>query len=277
MNFLKAMNPPTILFFDSGVGGFSVYKEVKTLLPTAHYLYCFDNAFFPYSEKSEQTIIERTLQICQRINQSYSLDLIIIACNTASTVVLPALREKFAIPVVGTVPAIKPAAEQSQTKHIGLLATKGTVKRAYVDDLIQRYASNCQVERIGSTKLVEIAEKKLQGDSVDLLALRAELTPWLNMPDLDSLILGCTHFPLIKDEIQLCLPQIKFFHDPGYAIAKRVKFVLDNAQTPHTKKPKTNEQNIIFYTQPFALEARFQQNLHRWGFEQLRHLTFKPE
>ncbi|EJS89748.1 glutamate racemase, partial [Pasteurella multocida subsp. multocida str. Anand1_cattle] len=99
------------------MGGFSVYKETKQLLPDCHYLYCFDNAFFPYSEKSEKEIIQRTLKICQKIDRTFPLDLIVIACNTASTVVLPALRAHFAIPVVGTVPAIKPAAECSETKH----------------------------------------------------------------------------------------------------------------------------------------------------------------
>lgn len=259
-------NKPTILFFDSGVGGFSVYKEVKALLPNAHYLYCFDNAFFPYSEKSEEQIIGRTLSICQKIDQQYPLDLIVIACNTASTVVLPALREYFAIPIVGTVPAIKPAAEQSQSKHIGLLATKGTVKRQYVNELIENYAQDCIVERIGSTVLVEIAEKKLQGESVDLLALHKELSPWLDKKDLDSVILGCTHFPLIKEEIQICLPQVKFYFDPGIAIAKRVNNLLSKI----TIREKSAVENVIFCTKHFELEEKFAQVLHFWGFKELK-------
>jgi len=165
---MNIQSKPTILFFDSGVGGLSVYQEVKQLLPDYHYLYCFDNAYFPYSEKPEEGIVERTLKICQRIDNMYPLDLIVIACNTASTVVLPVLRKHFSIPIVGTVPAIKPAAEQTQTKHIGLLATKGTVKRQYLSDLIDKYASFCQVEKIGSTKLVELAELKLHGYPIDL-------------------------------------------------------------------------------------------------------------
>ena len=256
---------PTILFFDSGVGGFSVYKEVQQLLPHCHYLYCFDNAGFPYSEKSEETIIARTLNICQRIDQQYPLDLIVIACNTASTVVLPTLRQHFAIPIVGTVPAIKPAAEISQTKHIGLLATKGTVKRQYVTDLIQNYASHCHVERLGTTVLVEIAEQKLRGNSVDLLALHHELAPWREMADLDTVILGCTHFPLIKEEIQLCLPQVKFFMDPGKAIALRVQSLLQNLKV----RSKMEKKNVIFCTQNRAYENTFKQALALWGFEQI--------
>ncbi|MCK3658599.1 glutamate racemase [Pasteurellaceae bacterium Pebbles2] len=265
------MNKPTLLFFDSGVGGFSVYKEVRTLLPHCHYLYCFDNEFFPYSEKSEETIIERTLQICTTINAQYPIDLIVIACNTASTVVLPALRQAFSIPIVGTVPAIKPAAEISQSKTIGLLATKGTVKRSYVNDLIQQYANDCTVERIGSTKLVEIAEQKIQGSSVDLIALKNELADWQTNPDLDTVILGCTHFPLIKEEIQLCLPQVKFFMDSGTAIAKRVQSLLEKAEI----KPKSAVKNFIFCTKHFEAEHKFVKALQLWGFDELQLLELR--
>jgi len=138
----------------------SVYQEVKQLLPDYHYLYCFDNAYFPYSEKPEEGIVERTLKICQRIEKLCPLDLIVIACNTASTVVLPVLRKHFSIPIVGTVPAIKPAAEQTKTKHIGLLATKGTVKRQYLSDLIDKYAYWDNVISIvgGKDKIISIQE-----------------------------------------------------------------------------------------------------------------------
>ncbi|MGC6408720.1 glutamate racemase [Bisgaard Taxon 45] len=259
---------PTILFFDSGMGGFSVYKETRQLLPHCHYLYCFDNAFFPYSEKTEEEIIQRTLNICQKINRTFPLDLIVIACNTASTVVLPALRAHFSIPIVGTVPAIKPAAERSETKHIGLLATKGTVKRAYVADLIAQYAQHCTVEKLGTTKLVEIAEQKLHGKAVDLIALKKELTPWETIETLDTVVLGCTHFPLIKEEIEWCLPQVRFFVDSGKAIALRVKHLLSKIEL----LPKNTEKNLIFCTQSFDDEMQFQKVLHFWGFEQLIRL-----
>lgn len=255
---------PTILFFDSGVGGFSVYSEVKSLLPDCHYLYCFDNEFFPYSERSEETLIERAVKICKIIDGRYPLDLIVIACNTASTVVLPKMRQIFSIPIVGTVPAIKPAATVSQTKHIGLLATKGTVKREYVNALIAKHASNCCVERLGSTILPEIAEQKIKGNSVDLLLLKNELQAWQGLSDLDTIILGCTHFPLIKEEIQMCLPQVKFFLDPGFAIAKRVKSLLDDIKV----RSENKKNNRIFYTQHFNFEQQFHQVLNRWGFDE---------
>ena len=263
-------NQPTILFFDSGMGGLSVYQEVRKLLPDCHYLYCFDNAFFPYSEKSEALIIDRVTKICQRINEQYPLDMIVIACNTASTVVLEPLRHIFTIPVVGTVPAIKPAAEISTSKHIGLLATKGTVKRPYVDDLIAKYAADCEVARLGSTVLVDVAEQKLYGNGVDLKALQQELAPWQSLTDLDSVVLGCTHFPLIKQEIQQALPQVKHFLDSGEAIARRVKSLL---QPLSDKNEGIAQANLMFCTKPFAEQQKLQQSLLHWGFEALQVLA----
>lgn len=258
---------PAILFFDSGVGGLSIYNEVKQLLPDCHYLYCFDNAFFPYSEKSEQDIVQRTSLICQQINLQYPLDLIVIACNTASTVVLPHLRSIFTIPIVGTVPAIKPAAQISQTQHIGLLATKGTVKRQYVADLVKNYAPHCQVEMLGSTFLVEMAERKLNGFSVDLVALCYELRSWQSINNLDTVILGCTHFPLIKQEIQHCLPQVKYFIDSGKAIATRVNSLLNDKLT------FSKGENIVYYTKVLSDKLTLWNTLQQMGFTRLEYLS----
>ncbi|AFI87513.1 glutamate racemase [Aggregatibacter actinomycetemcomitans] len=263
----------TILFFDSGVGGLSVYREVKQLLPNHHYLYCFDNAYFPYSEKPEEKIIERTLKICQRIDQMYPLDLIVIACNTASTVVLPSLREHFSIPIVGTVPAIKPAAEQSMTKHIGLLATKGTVKRKYLSDLIDKYAADCRVEKIGSTKLVELAERKLHGYPIDLNEIKSEVLTWVTMSDLDCVVLGCTHFPLIKSEIQQCLPQVIYFIDSGAAVAKRVESLLSDVKV----RSKNQTNNQVFCTKMISPEDGLPNLIQSLGFETLRLLDVDSE
>ncbi|MBN6064917.1 glutamate racemase [Aggregatibacter actinomycetemcomitans] len=260
---------PTILFFDSGVGGFSVYREVKQLLPDYHYLYCFDNAYFPYSEKPEEKIIERTLKICQHIDQMYFPDLIVIACNTASTVVLPALREHFSVPIVGTVPAIKPAATQTTTKHIGLLATKGTVKRKYLSDLIDKYAADCRVEKIGSTKLVELAERKLHGYPIDLNEIKSEVLTWVTMSDLDCVVLGCTHFPLIKSEIQQCLPQVSYFIDSGAAIAKRVESLLSDVKV----RSKNQTNNQVFCTKMLAQEDGLPNLIQSLGFETLSLLN----
>ncbi len=219
---------PTILIYDSGMGGLTIYDEILKKIPDAYYIYCFDNAYFPYSEKSEIELIERAEQIVQKVIKKHPLDLVVVACNTASTVVLPTLRQKFDIDVVGTVPAIKPAAQISQTKTIGLLATKGTIHRAYVQDLINQYASECVVEKIGSTTLVELAEQKMETNKVDIGKLQNVISSWQNKPQLDTVILGCTHFPVVKEELQYLLPQVKNFIDSGKAIANRVEFLLKN-------------------------------------------------
>lgn len=255
---------PTILVFDSGVGGLTVYQEIKNVLPNCNYIYCSDNAFFPYSEKNEDIIIQRVLAVCGHLNSLHTIDVIVIACNTASTIVLPSLREKFSdIAIVGTVPAIKPAAVISHNKCIGLLATKGTVNRAYTHDLIQSYANNCEVLLLGSTELVEIAEDKLHGKTVDLEIIRKIVSPWCNKTELDTVVLGCTHFPLLVDELMQCLPQVRNFIDSGEAIAKRVKTLLGEYVDKHPTycyfylSKKIEEQNI------------FQQTLNKIGFEQL--------
>ncbi|URL06316.1 glutamate racemase [Avibacterium sp. 21-595] len=259
-------DPPTILFFDSGIGGLSVYREVKTLLPYCHYLYCLDNAFFPYSEKEEQAIIERCVSICQKISQQHPIDLIVIACNTASTVVLPALRENFSCPVVGTVPAVKPAAQQTETGIIGLLATKGTVKRPYVDKLIQDYAMHCTVEKLGSTELVKMAEEKLQGNPIDPIKLLFEVKEWQRNLSLDTVILGCTHFPFLKAELKACLPQVKYFLDPSKAIAKRVKDLLGEPTQ------KIVKQNLVYCTKESKEQPSLLKVFKQFGFSSLRTL-----
>lgn len=256
---------PTILLYDSGMGGLTIYDEIRKVLPHAHYLYCFDNAFFPYSEKSETVLIERAVKIVQKIAEKRPLDMVVVACNTASTVVLPALREHFQFPIVGTVPAIKPAAAISESKTIGLLATKGTVSRPYVDELIAKYTQNCIVEKIGTTDLVEIVEEKQRTGRVDMVRLQKVVENWQEHPTLDTVILGCTHFPLVKNELQQVLPKVKFFVDPGIGIAKRVLSLLEEGKF-NQKNDLVNEAFCTSETFSFDIKRQIMQN---WGFNQL--------
>lgn len=256
---------PTILLYDSGMGGLTIYDAIRQALPDAHYLYCFDNAYFPYSEKSEAVLIERAIGIVQNIAEKQPLDLVVVACNTASTVVLPALRERFDFPIVGTVPAIKPAAQISQTKTIGLLATKGTVSRPYVDSLIEKYASDCVVEKLGTTDLVEIVEEKQKNGTVDMARLKKVIEAWCRHPTLDTVILGCTHFPLVKEELQQLLPNIPFFVDPNHGIAQRVKALLTQSVYGENRKCA----NSAFCTEKRADFYEKQRIMQQWGFEQL--------
>ncbi|WP_301098752.1 glutamate racemase [Otariodibacter sp.] len=262
---------PTILIYDSGMGGLTIYDAIRQSLPNAHYLYCFDNAYFPYSEKTENFLIDRAELIVQKITQIQPLDMVVVACNTASTVVLPRLREKFSIPIVGTVPAIKPAAEISQTGKIGLLATKGTVNRQYVSDLIQTYASHHQIEKIGTTDLVELVEEKQQTGFVDMQRLQKIISEWQDDEVLDTVILGCTHFPLVKEELKQLLPHVKYFIDPGNGIAKRVLALLINGSKQNNEN--RDKKNQAFCTkQTIDFEQR-KEVMKNWQFDNLTVLN----
>lgn len=223
---------PIILVFDSGVGGLSVYREVKKLIPNAHYIYAFDNEAFPYGEKSEEFIINRVYQIVNAVAKKHPLTITIIACNTASTVSLPNLREHFDFPIVGVVPAIKPATKLTRNGVVGLLATKGTVNREYTKELIERFATDCKVISLGSADLVQLAERKLHGENIPLNEVTQAVKPWLRMSEPpDTVILGCTHFPLLIEELEKVLPNGTRFIDSGAAIARRTAWLINNSQT----------------------------------------------
>lgn len=261
---------PAILLYDSGIGGLTIYDKVRKAVPNAHYLYCFDNALFPYSEKSEEELIEQAVKIVQKVAENQPLDLVVVACNTASTVVLPTLRAKFPFPIVGTVPAIKPAAAISKTKTIGLLATVGTIKRSYVMDLIQKYAADCLVEKIGQTKIVELAEEKLLNGRVDLNALADCVAIWQNHPTLDTVILGCTHFPFLKEELKQILPKVNYFVDSGEAIGKRVKSLIAEKTDFNEIKKEKNQAFCTKFTDDFAEREKILQQwvvMASWGVE----------
>jgi len=237
------MARPTVLVFDSGVGGLSVYQEVRQLLPDLHYIYAFDNVAFPYGEKSEEFIVERVLEIVSAVQQRHPLAIVIIACNTASTVSLPALRERFTFPVVGVVPAIKPAARLTANGVVGLLATRGTVQRTYTHELIARFATDCKIELLGSSELVELAEAKLHGEAVPLPALKKILHPWLSMREPpDTVVLGCTHFPLLAEELMQVLPEGTRLIDSGAAIARRTAWLISTQEN----LVSTQEDNLAY-------------------------------
>jgi glutamate racemase len=226
---------PRILVFDSGVGGLSVAHEIQQRLPLNPLVYASDNAFFPYGTKGEEELIARVDMVIRELLERYPADILVIACNTASTLTLPHLRSKLDLPIVGVVPAIKPAALMSKTKVIGLLATPATVARPYTHELIREYASDCQVVSLGSSELVQIAEQKLRGEVVDPDAI-GEITQKLmrvdNAGKLDVLVLACTHFPLLKAELAQQLPAQLTLIDSGAAIARRVEFLLADAVEP---------------------------------------------
>ena len=167
----------TILIFDSGLGGLTVYREVAAARPDADFLYVADDAAFPYGALAEPALVARVVALMGELIAAHRPDLVVIACNTASTIVLPDLRKKFSVPFVGTVPAIKPACAASVTRRVSVLGTEATVQREYTRALIRDYAQDCQVTLVGSKKLAGYAEAELAGAPVGDAALRAEIAP----------------------------------------------------------------------------------------------------
>ena len=215
-------DPSRILIFDSGVGALSVFQEILLSEPHTHYSLVLDNAHFPYGTIEEPELIARVVKVIQKLIPCAKPDLIVIACNTASTLVLEELRKQFDVPFVGVVPAIKPAARLSGNQTIGLLATPATVDRSYTESLIEEFAPECEILRVGSTELVYMAEQKLRGKPVDKHRLKEIMAPFIDHPKCDTLVLACTHFPLLKDELNEVLPERIKLLDSGAAIAQRV-------------------------------------------------------
>lgn len=213
-----------VLFFDSGVGGLSVLAPTAALLPDMPVVYVADNAGYPYGTRSEVEIAGRVPALLGRLVERYEPRLVVIACNTASTIALGAVRAALDVPIVGTVPAIKPAAERSRTRVIGVLGTAATVRQPYVDDLATRFAADCTVLRHGSAALVVLAEAKLAGLQIAQADVAAELAALTGQPGgdrIDVVVNACTHFPLLIDELQVARPDVHFV-DGGPGIARRV-------------------------------------------------------
>ncbi len=217
MNPKPATATPTILVFDSGVGGLSVLEETRRRLPHCRYHYACDNAAFPYGDKSEDELVARVDAVLRALIARIHPDIVVIACNTASTVALPRIRSHFDKPVVGVVPAIKPAAQLSRSRVIGLVATPGTPTPSGLWT-----AGDCEIVRVGSTRLVHIAEAKLRGETPDPAELAEILAPVFDHPRLDTVVLACTHFPLLRDELIQAAPRELQWVDSGEAIARRV-------------------------------------------------------
>lgn len=216
---------PRILIFDSGVGGLSVAARVHETMPHISIVYLADNAAFPYGGQPESVVIERCCTLISRALEQYPCAAIVIACNTASTVVLPHLRAMTEVPVVGVVPAVKPAAAKTLNHCIGLLATPATVRRPYIDQLVGKFAADCQVKRVGHPGLVQWAEGLVRGEPVPQTELDLAVVG-LREAGVDTVVLGCTHYPLLLDNLKRSLPDVKFWMDSGEAIARRVAWLL---------------------------------------------------
>jgi glutamate racemase len=219
-----------ILVFDSGLGGLTVFREISRALPGAEIVYAADDAGFPYGAWTADDLVWRVVAVFRRLIAETAPDVAVVACNTASTLVLPHLRAAFPdLPFVGTVPAIKPAAERSRSKMISVLATPGTVARDYTRDLISSFAAHCSVELVGSKHLARLAEEYMHGAAVPDDAIAVEIAPCFverSGARTDEIVLACTHYPLLIEQFRRLAPWPVEWIDPAPAIARQVARVL---------------------------------------------------
>ncbi|MDB1122707.1 glutamate racemase [Vibrio algarum] len=258
--------PPTILIFDSGVGGLSVFYEIQKVLPHANYIYVFDDMGYPYGELAPDILIERVNEMLRYVVDLHRVDIVVIGCNTASTIVLPSLREFLSVPVVGVVPAIKPASLISNTA-VGLIATPATVKREYTHNLIRDYLLDVPIKLLGTTELVDMAENKLKGKPVCLVSLQRVLQPLIGK--IDVAVLGCTHFPLLRNEIKHVFGNEIRIIDSGEAIARRVQSLINNS---YIARAKNNNRKCIAYNSAPTIEGALNITFKKMGFEAIERI-----
>jgi glutamate racemase len=209
-------------------------EPTRKLLPNAPIVYAADSAGFPYGRRTEAEIASRVPALLGRLVERFHPRLAVIACNTASTIALDHVRFALDLPVVGTVPAIKPAAEISKSRVIGVLGTEATVRQPYVDGLAAKFASDCKIVRHGSPQLVELAEAKLAGEEVSVEEVRAAAQSMFDAPDgdlIDTVVLACTHFPLLEDELRSAFPGVTYV-DGGPGIARRIAHLTKDQPWP---------------------------------------------
>lgn len=259
-----------VLVFDSGMGGLTVAREIQALAPFIAVDYAADSGFFPYGEKSDIALKQRLPEVAKALCQVARPDVFVIACNTASTLALSEVRAVLDIPVIGTVPAIKPAAQLTRTGTIGLLATPGTVRRNYTAELIEDFASGVRVILHGSIALVRMAEQVASGHPVPLESFRIAQAPLFEAEggdDIDTVVLACTHFPLIRGELAATIPQAVNFVDSGEAIARQTMRVL--------AEMKTSKQTggYAWITSPVNGQTRLADVCRRFGYTDVQQVA----
>jgi glutamate racemase len=255
---------PTILVFDSGVGGLTVFREIKAARPDARFIYLADDAGFPYGRLDEDRLIERIVDVLGAAIGEHKPDLVVVACNTASTLALGELRTQFRVPFVGTVPAIKPACAQSVTKQVTVLGTQATVGREYTHALIREFGSGCDVHLVGSPRLATYAEGELAGAPVADRAIATEIAGCFIEKDgqrTDTIVLACTHYPLLLERFRVSARWPVTWLDPAPAIARRVLDLM-RARAPGDPPPAPH----ITFTSGRAPSPQLATALARYGF-----------
>jgi glutamate racemase len=265
------MSAPTILVFDSGLGGLTVFREVAAVRPDARLVYAADDAAFPYGRFPEAELAGRILSIMAGLIERHRPDIVVIACNTASTLVLPQLRARFAAPFVGTVPAIKPACAASITKCVSVLGTEATVRREYTHALMREFGNGSDITLVGSAKLADFAEAELRGDPVADEAIAAEIKACFvahGSARTDTIVLACTHYPLLIDRFTRLAPWPVTWVDPAPAIARRVLDLIGPGMGPSAGPAQ------ILFTSGQVPSPTLAAALARFGFPPAGHATF---
>jgi glutamate racemase len=254
-----------ILVFDSGIGGLTVLSAIRAALPDARFVYVADDAAFPYGDWEEGVLRDHIVALMGRLIAEHDPATVVIACNTASTLVLPSLRQRFTVPFVGTVPAIKPAAEQTKTGVVAVLATPGTMKRDYTRGLIRDFAGGCHVRLVGAPDLAAQAEALMRGEPVDRERIADEIAPCfveIEGRRTDIVVLACTHYPFLAEVLAGLAPWPVTWLDPAPAIARRVVAVLaDEPERADVQRGGTSR--AVFTsgrTPPPALQALLAQH-----------------
>lgn len=262
-----------VLVFDSGVGGLTVAEELRALAPGLGLHYAADSGFFPYGDKSDDALRQRLPKVAEALCDAVQPDVFVIACNTASTLALEEVRARLDIPVIGTVPAIKPAASLTQTGTVGLLATPGTIGRAYTAKLVEDFARHHRVIMHGSIELVKLAEAHARGEDVPLEAFRAAQAPLFDAEggdQIDTVVLACTHFPLVRGQLMASAPRAMSYVDSGMAIAR---------QTVRKLPADTEARGIggkAWITSPPEQVPDLTLVLRRYGFPDVQSVALEP-
>ncbi|QCI17927.1 glutamate racemase [Buchnera aphidicola (Acyrthosiphon lactucae)] len=260
-----------MLIFDSGVGGLSVLKTIKRILPKIHYIYILDNEAFPYGNKTEIFIIKRSIKIINTIKKIYPISIVVIACNTVSTVALSVLRNIFNFPIIGIFPSIKSAKKITKNKIIGLIATKATINSFYTKKIICKNSSSNTLKIIGTNKLALIAEKKIRGYSVSRIQLKNIFKPWIKLPIYpDTIILGCTHFSLLEEEIKniLCIRSPINFIDSIEIVASQIENYFNQL-----KMEQKIKKNIFLYSKKSDSLKSLLFFLKEYKFKIIKHIN----
>ncbi|HEX8574238.1 MAG TPA: glutamate racemase [Allosphingosinicella sp.] len=258
------------MIFDSGVGGLSVLAAIRALLPAAPLVYAADSAGYPYGTRRPAEIEARVPALLGRLAERFDPELIVIACNTASTIALDAVRAALDLPVVGTVPAIKPAARLSKTRTIGVLGTEATVRQPYVDRLSAEFAADCNVLRHGSAELVDAAEARLRGEAPAEAVYSRALEGLFGQPGgdrIDTIVLACTHFPLVEEELAAAARRPVRFVDGKEGIARRTAWLTRDLQWPEAPA-----EGVALFTGRGTDVETYRPGLARYGLTRLERL-----